>query len=160
MKRAALFLTAAASLSAAPLQAATYQHPQAGIRLDAPDTWSSDVRQDVLQLRAPSEGAAVLLVVLDELELDDVQRDLDRHMARVITDPRVMEAPQHLERHGLRGLTARASGAFQGTPIQLRTLALELPPRRVLLVVAFLQEDAPAATAQQLSDILQSIQKK
>lgn len=137
--------------------AATYQHPVGQVRLDAPKAWSSDVYQDILQLRSPEEGAAVLVLVLEQVELASLQQALDRHIGQVVRNVRLKESPRKLDRHGLRGVSARASGTFEGTPVQLHTVMLELEPRRALLAVAFFTEDASLSLEDQVRDILQSI---
>ncbi len=134
-----------------------FEHPGAQVSLKLPKGWTSDVHQDILMTASPQEDVFVLLVVLDNREASTLQAALDKHIGEVVTEARAISAPERIQRHGLKGVSARATGAFEGAPVEIRTMAIEVGTNKTFLVVAFLKDRPGRRLEQQLRDLFQSI---
>ena len=156
-RRSLIVLLAAVMLLAfaAPSFSGVMQHP-IGVQIWSPDTWKTDVDDQLLTIMSPDEGAVVMLLVLQANNLDMAVQEMDRQLDQVVTGTQVTNGPTNININGLTGVAHEGFGLIDGVRVGWVTGLLRYG-RHVIMVMEFSESANYHKYEGMLTEIFKSI---
>lgn len=131
------------------------QHP-IGLQIWVPDTWTSEVDEDLLMITSPDEGAIIILLVLDSADVDMAMDEMDKELNELFRNIRLTTQAEEILINGVRGVTQEGTATTEG--VQIDWISGLFPYRnQALMVLGFAESAKFASHEQMLVEIFSSL---
>jgi len=150
---------ASLALAVAPaLAKQTFEFVKAGLLLDVPDSWKTEIKDDVLKITSKDEGIEIDGWSVDNKEFDKAVDDLIEELQGIIKDAKVVGKPTKLEINGLTAVGVEGTGKVEGENV--KWLVLFVKAKNPVMVTAFASPEALDKNEKEVQNLFLSIRPK
>lgn len=100
-----------------PEKSNVFTHKDGGIQFEVPAGWKTEPKGDILSIVAPDGSCSIVFWVLDDISLEAAVNEVDKRLAKVMTNIQLKDEPKKALFGDMRALVFTGSGAINGQPI-------------------------------------------
>ena len=161
MKTKLLLALALLAIAGGPAAAEIKKHPTAKVEIDVPNGWkmgSPKNEPDIMTVMDPAGEVSFLFIVTDAKELANVVAELDKRLAKTVTDIKWSSAKPTADKlNGMDVLVNNGAGKASGKDVNISIVLVHTPADKVLMVVVFVDPAKYPAHKAEIQKLIGSI---